>query len=204
MSHLAVVVHSFDKYAWLWPGYEKAWRTNWHLNYPETYLASDIETDNKLGNPFKMIYSGAGEWSDRLRRILLQLPYDYILYMQEDHWPTKKPPLHECWNLMEKYNLNRLQISTVNQFYSLTGDENMLFFHHTSKYLVSHQPSIWKKSFLLECLKPGETPWVNEYEGTKRLNNRPDIHNKIAIYPCDWYRHMCVKGKLIQNPTMLG
>lgn len=204
MSHLAVLVHSFDKYAWLWPSYEKAWRENWHLNYPDTYFGSDIQTENKVGEPLKMIYSGSGEWSDRLKRLLLQLPYDYILYMQEDHWPTKKPPLTECWSLMERYNLNRLQISTVNQFYTLTGDENLIYFHPTSKYLVSHQPSIWRKSFFLECLKSGESPWVNEYEGTKRLNNKKEIEKKIAIYPYDWYQHACVKGKLvIQNARTL-
>jgi hypothetical protein len=197
MSSLAVLVHSFDKYSFLWPGYEEAFKKNWNLNYPEVYFASDIETKNKVGEPFKMIYSGEGEWSDRLKRLLLQLPYDYVLYMQEDHWPTKKPPLTECWQLMDELNLNRLQISLVNQFYSLTGDKIPLHFHHTSKYLVSHQPSVWRKSFFLDCLRPGETPWVNEYRGTKRLNERPDTKGKIAIYPCDWYDHKCVKGKLV-------
>jgi hypothetical protein len=197
MSSLAVLVHSFDKYSFLWTGYEESFRKNWNLRYPDIYFASDIETENKVGEPFKMIYSGAGEWSDRLRKLLEQLPYDYILYMQEDHWPTKKPPLSECWDLMHKLNLDRLQISTVNQFYSLTGDRIPLYFHNTSKYLVSHQPSIWRKSFLLDCLRPGETPWDNEYKGTKRLNPKPEIKNKIAIYPCDWYQHKCVKGKII-------
>lgn len=195
MSSLAVLVHSFDKYAFLWDGYEKAFKANWQLQYPEVFFASDIETDNKVG--FPMLYSGPGEWSDRLRRILSKMPYDYILYMQEDHWPTRKPPLQQCWQLMDRMNLDRLQLSPINQFYTLHGASLPLFFHPTSKYLVSHQPSIWRKSFLLSCLKEGETPWVNEYEGTKRLNNKPEIREKIAIYPCDWYQHKCVKGKII-------
>ena len=196
MSSLAVLVHSFDKYSWLWPGYENAWRKNWHLNYPETYFASDIETENKIGDPFKMIYSGPGEWSDRLKRLLLKLPYDYILYMQEDHYVTKPPPLTEAWRMMEKFNLLRLQISPIVQYYSLTGDESILYFHPSSKYLVSHQPSIWRKSFLIECLKSGESPWQNEYEGTRRINNREEYQNKIAILPFDWYDHKCIKGNL--------
>jgi hypothetical protein len=194
--NLCVLIHSFDGYAWLWPGYEKAFWDNWHLNYPETFFASDVKTDNRT-EKIPMIYSGLGEWSDRLRNLLQQLPFDYILYMQEDHWPTRKPPLRQCMDLVDRHNLLRLQISTVNQFYTLTGDENLLYFHGSSKYLVSHQPSIWKKSFFLECLKPGESPWVNEYEGTKRLNNKPEIDRKIAIYPFNWYDHKCVKGKLI-------
>jgi hypothetical protein len=98
---------------------------------------------------------------------------------------------------MEEKDLFRLQISPINQFYSLYGSEIPLIFHENSKYLVSHQPSIWKKSFLLDCLKPGENPWQNEYEGTKRLQKDPKIRGKIAIYPCDWYKHMCIKGKAV-------
>jgi hypothetical protein len=197
--NLCLLVHSFDNYSWLWPGYHKAFTEKWYLRYPESYFASDVPGRNTVGEPFKMIYSGPGEWSDRLRRLLLQLPYDYILYMQEDHWPTCRPPLRECMDIVDKYDLSRLQISPINQFYTLTGDQNILYFHPTSKYLVSHQPSIWKKSFLLECLKPGETPWVNEYEGTRRLNKRPEIQKKIAIHPFSWYQHKCIKGKLIEG-----
>lgn len=146
-----------------------------------------------------MIYSGSGEWSDRLTKLLLKLPYDYLLYMQEDHYPIKAPPLTDAWQMMDDFGLSRLQISPLNQFYSLSGYHEPYFFHPTSKYLVSHQPSIWRKDFLLSCLKPGESPWVNEYEGTKRLQNRPEIRQKIAIYPYDWYEHKCIKGQVVGN-----
>lgn len=98
---------------------------------------------------------------------------------------------------MKENSTLRLQISPINQFYSLYGSESPFFFHPTSKYLVSHQPSIWRKDFLLSCLKPGESPWVNEYEGTKRLQNKPEIRQKIAIYPYDWYEHKCIKGQVV-------
>jgi hypothetical protein len=199
--NLSLLVHTFDAYSHLWPGYYKAFRENWNLLYPESYWGTDIETENKVGEPFKMLYSGSGEWSDRLRKLLLQIPSDYILYMQEDHYPTQRPPdLIKLGHLMKKNDLLRLQISPVTRFYSLFSEENTLFFDLKSKYLVSHQPSIWKKSFLLDCLKSGETPWVNEYKGTQRLQQtsqiRAYIHKRIAIYPSEWYRHMCVKGKV--------
>jgi uncharacterized protein (DUF3820 family) len=201
--NLSLLVHSFDGYAHLWPGYYKSFRENWNLLYPESYWGSDIETENKVGPPFKMLYSGPGEWSDRLRRLLVQIPSDYILYMQEDHWPNQKPPdLSNLCNIMAEKGLLRLQISPIVPFYSLYSEENTLFFDVKSKYLVSHQPSIWKKSFLMDCLKPGETPWVNEYKGTQRLQQtgqiRDFIRGKIAIYPYDWYKHMCIKGKMVE------
>src|SRR5690606_22416100 len=147
---------------------------------------------------FIPIFSGPGEWSDRLRALLAQIPTDYVLYMQEDHWPTKPPPdLAELMRIVTENDIFRLQISPIVPFYTLFSEGNTLFFDVKSKYLVSHQPSIWKKSFLLECLEPGETPWVNEYEGTKRLNNRPEIKGKIAIYTYEWYSHKCIKGKIV-------
>jgi hypothetical protein len=196
--NLALLVFSFDQYAWLWPGFYKAFRENWNLIHPQSYFASDVETENNVGEPFKMLYSGSGEWSDRLKRVLLQIHADYIFLMQEDHYPTKKPPnLSEMMQIVSERDLFRLQLSPVNRFYALEGSDLPLFFDPSSKYLVSHQPSIWLKDFLLSCLERGETPWQNEYKGTLRLNNKPEIRQKIAIYPCDWYAHKCYKGKWI-------
>lgn len=193
--NLAVLVHTFDGYKHLWPGCLKAWNSIAHNDPSYCYFGTDTETDfNPEG--FKKIYSGRGQWSDRLAKLLQQIPADYLLYCQEDHWPFLDYPDFEAAEIIEKHDLLRLQISPVNQFYTLHGHDT-LFFHHTSKYLVSHQPSIWRKDFLLSCLKPGESPWVNEYEGTKRLQNRPEIRQKIAIYPYDWYEHKCIKGQVV-------
>jgi hypothetical protein len=196
--NLSVLIHTFNKYSFLWPGQHLAFCTHWRDEAP-VFFGTDIEGCEATRQYGKMIYSGPGEWSDRLMRLLEKIPTDYVLYMQEDHWPKASPPdLTQMLGIMKTFDLNRLQISPVNQFYSLHGSEIPLFFHQTSKYLVSHQPSIWKKSFLLECLKPNETPWQNEYAGTMRLNVRADIREKIAIYPCDWYKHMCIKGKMVE------
>ncbi|HEY3430747.1 MAG TPA: hypothetical protein VGK39_08730, partial [Cyclobacteriaceae bacterium] len=152
----------------------------------------------------KLIFSGPGEWSDRLTKLLVQIPTDYVLYAQEDHWPVKSPPnLSEMLKIVSENDLFRLQLGMVNRFYTLSGSKIPLFFDPNSKYLVSHQPSIWKKSFLLDCLKPNETPWENEYKGTLRWQQtgqlREFIREKIAIWPCDWYRHMCIKGKTVES-----
>lgn len=175
-----------------------------HFNHPEipVYWGTDErlrfvqEANTACGLPCNVLFSGPGEWSDRLTRLLHQIPTDYILYMQEDHWPRREPPdLDQMMALVKEHDLWRLQLSPMTHFYSVRREGELLFFSPDSKYLVSHQPSIWKKDFLLSCLEPGESPWVNEYEGTKRLNNRPAIENRIAIYPRDWYHHKCVKGQ---------
>jgi hypothetical protein len=196
--NLSVLVHTFNGYQHLWRGCFDAWRGIPETSAVSFYFGTDLPCDYGNISPFMPLYSGPGEWSDRLARLLKDIPSEYVLYAQEDHYPTGLPPIFsDLMRIMKKNDLFRLQISPVVPFYKLFSDGDLLFFDEKSKYLVSHQPSIWKKSFLLECLKPGETPWVNEYEGTKRLKGDPKIRKKIAIYPYEWYKHMCIKGKVV-------
>ena len=191
----SLLVHTFNRYEKYWDGYLKGFSENFLTNMP-CYFGTD--TKNHTSHDFhdmKVIYSGVGEWSDRLTALLTQIKTKYVLYMQEDQWPTSHPPdIERIMQIMRLRGLWRLQLGPVVQFYSLYGDKIPLFFHQKSKYLVSHQPSIWRKDFLLSCLHRNEDPWKNEYEGTKRLNNTPEIQGKIAIYPCNWYTHECTTG----------
>lgn len=194
--NLSLLVHTFNKYERFWPGFLSGFHEYCYYIKP-SYFGTDLPGHQPWDfSDFKVIYSGAGEWSDRLRSLLEQIPTDYVLYIQEDMWPTKPPPnLSELIDIVIKNDLYRLQISPIVQFYSLFGDKIPLFFHYKSKYLVSHQPSIWKKDFLLRCLKHNEDPWKNEYEGTKRLNF-PEYNGKIAIYPHNWFDHVGHKGQI--------
>ncbi len=193
--NLSLLIHTFDEYKKFWPGCWDSWHK--HMNqYLPKYFGSDI-VHNVEGDAYKYIYSGRGEWSDRLLNILDQIPTEYVLYCQEDHWPTSEPPnFSEMMKIVSEKKLLRLQLSPIVQFYSLTGSEIPLFFHPSSKYLVSHQPSIWNKKFLISCLEVSEDPWQNEYKGSLRLLNDPNIKEKIAIYPCNWFKHVGIKGEL--------
>lgn len=190
----SILVHSFNQYERYWDGFLKGFHANFHQVLP-CYFGTDLKGHSEHDfRDFKVLYSGKGEWSDRLTNLLHQIPTDYLWYQQEDMWPCAAPPVFEkLMRIMVEKDLWRLQISPIVQFYSLTGSEIPLFFHYKSKYLVSHQPSIWKKSALLRCLKPNEDPWKNEYEGTKRLNHE-GMAGKIAIYPHNWFSHESVRG----------
>lgn len=194
--NLSALIHTFDKYSWLWPGLFESYKENWNQDV-KLYLGTDIAPSVPVSSQFTTLLSGDGEWSDRLTKLLVQIPTEYVFYAQEDHWLFKNPPnLIELVDFMYKNDVLRLQISPVNHFYTLEKGQNIRFFTHNSKYLVSHQPSIWKKDFFLLCLKSGETPWQNEYEGTKRLN-KVKLNREIAILDYDWYHHKCQRGSLI-------
>lgn len=195
--NLSAIIHTFDKYSWLWPGLFESYKNYWNQDV-KLYLGTDIQPSQPVSSQFSTLLSGEGEWSDRLTKLLVQIPTEYVFYAQEDHWLTKNPPnFAELVDFMDKKQVLRLQISPVNHFYTLQKGENIRFFTPNSKYLVSHQPSIWRKDFLLSCLKQGETPWINEYKGTKRLN-KMNLQKQIAILNYDWYNHKCQRGKLIK------
>lgn len=194
----SLLAHTFNKYEWLWDGFLNGAHRYIKESVPK-YVGSDVpgHGDHDFRD-FKVLYSGEGEWSNRLIRLVKQIDTEYILYIQEDMWPCGPLlSLETMINVMRSMDLYRLQIAPVTQHYSLFGSKLPLYFHQRSKYLVSHQPSIWKRDFLLKCMVAGENPWVNEYEGTKRLNHDPSIYKKIAIYPHDWFKHKCEKGVFV-------
>jgi hypothetical protein len=197
MLNLSILIHTFNGYQFLWPGCLESW-----AKFPQKvpcYFGTDTEFHGKHDfGQFKVLYSGAGEWSDRLVTLLNKIETKYVLYAQEDHWPVKTPPdLDKMMQKVDKYGLLRLHLAENHRYYTTFEHENTRFFDLKSKYLVSHQPSIWDRKFLMECVSYAETPWINEYEGTKRLNIRPELEKKIAIHPVKWFKHTCVRGKLV-------
>jgi hypothetical protein len=196
--NLSLLIHTFNDYKRFWPG-AIASISEFIPDVPK-YFGTDAADHGKFDfKDFNVLYSGYGSWSDRLTRLLLKIPTDYVFYMQEDQWPTQKPPdLVKMMQIMTENNLFRLQISPNVRFYTLKNAENPAFFDLKSKYLISHQPSIWRKNFLLDQIRYNENPWINEYEGTKRLNSDPSIENRIAIYDCDWFKHKCIKGSAVE------
>jgi hypothetical protein len=197
--NLPVLIHTFNGYNWLWQGCIDGWKQASLPDNIPLYWGTDIETEvNHDFWRFNLLYSGVGNWSDRLVRLLQKIETKYVFYAQEDHWPVKSVPnLGKMMDLVVKNDLLRLQVAPITKYYKVKKGNSISYFEPDSKYLVSHQPSIWDRKFFLKQITYGETPWINEYEGSKRLKFDPEILQKIAIYDANWFHHACVKGKFI-------
>ncbi len=108
-----------------------------------------------------------------------QLDEDRVLYMQEDFWPRERIDL-DADSL--RITPDCIHFVTYKPF-KVRG-MNIRGHARTSDYLVCHQSSIWKKDVLLQCHGRGESPWINEVRGTKRVRNK-DF--SIFFYEHDWY-----------------
>lgn len=184
-NNVALLVHSCDRYKFLYEGFEffflKYWDFNIHCNY---YFATE---ENKVSiNGFKNICSGEGEWSDRLFFLLKEkISEKYILYIQEDMWFNKKINskfFNQLFELMFKNNWQQVKLhssevyktsptNTLIEGFSIAKVDNK-----NSDFLMSHQITLWNKDFLLNQLHKKEHPWRNERKGTKRLKKlNPEI-----------------------------
>eukprot|EP00854_Cymbomonas_tetramitiformis_P026831 gene26831-32980_t len=121
---IAVIVQTCDKYSWMWKP--------WNFYFKRT------------------------------------LPYDYIFYVQDDFWPIQDSPqqlFHSVLGMMEDHKLDFLRLFNANEMHSITvgrvvaepaelsvAGMPLWRLHPESPFLLSHQPTIWRRDLLLECM----------------------------------------------------
>ena len=67
---------------------------------------------------------------------------------------------------------------------SLNG-EPVSMLSQDSAYQISFSPNIWKRPFLMDCLKTRGSPWHSELHGSKRMKNKGYTQLQYIIE--DWY-----------------
>jgi hypothetical protein len=184
---IAIVVHACDRYELLYQGFSEFFTQHWPLDTRISGYYFLTEEKDHAGAPFRNIKTGKGEWSDRLKKGLEQIPESYILYLQEDMWLDKDVPAEAINGVidftLEKqpllFKLNSSEVYKTKPTDVLISDFRVAKLDNkSSEYLMSHQASIWNKDFLMAQLEPGEHPWRNERKGTKRLRKLdPDIYH---------------------------
>ncbi|WP_031530639.1 hypothetical protein [Dyadobacter crusticola] len=224
-NNVAVIVHSCDRYELLFRGFEYFFSKYWDFNIKCSYyfitecLSADIQG-------FKNLKSGRGPWSERLHRVLTeQVSEKYILYFQEDMWMDKwvdKTFFEELFKLAEQKEWTQVKLHSSDVYVTretenfLNGFNIAIVDNQKSDYLMSHQITLWKRSFLVDQLLKNEHPWRNERRGTKRLRTRnPQIlhidyfaengqasinHNKQIIFRSQYY---CVSHNGTINDSIL-
>lgn len=199
---LAIIIHTCDDYTFCWAGWHHYFKKYWNLKLPFSiyFVNEDIDVDF---DGISQIKTGIGEWSTRLKKALGQIPEQNIVYLQEDVWLQAPIDIEKYYSIFLSLSLDRFQLSPTDSTYTLfskfsVGDLILRKFARKSNYLISHQPSIWKKSFLIGCLDQSESPWENEIEGTKRLRKNSQSFS-IYLSIIDWYTAVSRQGELTRD-----
>lgn len=219
---IALVVHACDRYRLLFEGFEHFFNRNWPDARGINYYFMTEEIDYSSAR-FACVKTGRAEWSDRLRAGLERLREPFVIYLQEDMWlnrPVDAALLDGllAFTLAENPALLKLHSSEVYR----TKPTGKIFGglrlaeldNRHSKFLMSHQASIWRREFLISQLWKNEHPWRNERKGTKRLkrlgvpifqidlfaeNGKPAINDNPSAELRSEYQAVSVNGALNAN-----
>ena len=138
-------------------------------------------------------------WSDRLLHMLKSVDTKYILYFQEDQWPKfkiDKVLFSDLASFCQSYDVSALKLHRINRLDQTQRLETDIYIKNKkliqwgseSEWLVSHQPTIWNREFLIDLTIKGEGFRDNEYAATERLKEKyKDNFPKIYSYNHDWF-----------------
>jgi len=197
---LAVVINTTDKYSFLWNDWWHFFSNNWNHDYPVYFLNEKKD----INFPVKQIKIDIPEielWTKKLRESIKQIPEDNLFVILEDLFPVKKIDIDSIYKMFKTLSADALRVMASVSKYTTVHDtmfkingESVKKLDANSRYLIAHTPNIWKKSFLLECLKTDENPWENEVTGSQRMAGKD--YKIYAYLKSDWYVNVYKKGKI--------
>lgn len=177
-------VFTCDPYYWLLPGFFHQWH-KYDGRPIEVVGFGKPDAAQLSGHPFVSL--GRFEdfpkqrWSDALIAYLRGIDDDLVEFWLEDYW-LMRPSNHDLIDRAESFmakNPSAFRFDLITDRMYAKNLQNvgsmgvMDIVYAKGDYALSYQASIFRRKLLLEILRPGESPWQSELEGTSRLNNRP-------------------------------
>lgn len=205
INELAVIVHTCDKYQNYWPPFLYFFQRYFPIDMFPVFFANE-DLMYHLPHNITGIHTGTAEWGTRLQRAVTDIPEQYILYLQEDIWftaPISSHLLNNAVDFMTAKDLNYLGLQKNCQHQIFEVDR----VDHPAWYLISHQPGIWKKSFLigtLQTFRSNLSPlqhetWTNQY-----LHRNPDVAERCQCFvQYLHYEEVSRRGQLQENGKKL-
>jgi hypothetical protein len=119
-------------------------------------------------------------WSDAVIRLLSELEDEIILFTMDDFWLARKVDTEAIDTLalyMRRDNprVARLDLTTDRLYAgNLTeagalGRLDLISNTYPVAYAMSFQNALWRRTELLKHLRPNESPWDSEINGTRRM-----------------------------------
>ena len=184
-NDITILVNSCDLYEDAWNPFFTILKAQWPecINFniclnTETKQFScaylDVHTINSGNNL---------DWSKRLRLCLEKIETEFVCFFLEDFFLMTSVDTHifQCaYEYMKKHknvgvvnfksHVDWIKKGSYGEFFTCVK-------RRTKKYRVSTLTGLWRKSFLLKCLRDGEDPW--EFE--KYANIRAKFYKEIVL-----------------------
>jgi hypothetical protein len=197
-NDVSLLVGTCDRYSFLWDNFVTLCNRYWKVDCGKYFAGENLEVKHK---GFYTILCGNRSWSNIMKESLKYIKTEYVFFILEDFY-LSQPITEEFIKtgidfLKSKGDANKLIFSSAFcEYYTVQHEEGKYFkMLDTSDYLTTMQPSLWKTSFLNECLKENMNPWQFEIDGTNMIKNK---NNKVYIHHTDdIYFNVVNKGYII-------
>jgi hypothetical protein len=201
-SVCAVLVPSCDAYADLWkPFFTLFWRHWPDCPFP-VYLGA-----NRLTFDHPRVVSLASDqgtsWANRVREHVAAVPTPYLLLVLEDFFWRRSTPTAEVLQLLDA--LRRLDGEMLRLTHRPPPDEpvpgapDLGRIRPGAPFRVSTQTAFWRRSTLLELMRPGESIWQFEVDGSRRSDRWPDGFYSTRRQVLPYGYHVVEKGKWFRH-----
>lgn len=198
---LCVYVSSFDDYADIWKPFFARFFKYWpDCHYP-IFLGAVRKTYDDAR--VRMLHSEDHKnWSSRALVHLQQLDTKYVLMVLEDYMldrPVSSGEIEKIVALMNLYDLHAVRLfPEPPPAIAMPGVPTLGFQELGQLNRTSTHATIWRRQSLIEMIRPGESLWEFEINGSIRSNRypggicgcwKPALHYVMAIGKGRWFRH---------------
>lgn len=206
---LSLLIHTCDNYEKFWSGMFYTLDFYWDYNKIPVYFANEEKPISDIifnckgyqyrpDKRIKQILTGKSNdmygFSTRFIEAVKQIPSKYVLYMQEDMWLKRSidyKTLEDIITFMDENNADSVRLHAklfYYESYKLEQTKTIIsgkrMHKNVGEHILSHNATIWRKDYILKYQIPGEDPWSNEIEGSKRMSvdNNNNYHYNIHWY----------------------
>jgi hypothetical protein len=205
-NSVAILVVSCDAYRDLWRPFFHCFFKYWpDCPYP-IYLGSNFVSyqDSRV---IPILVGTDVDYSSNLLKMLESIKQEYVLLWIEDRVLTATVDTIRIENLITLVKAKRaayLKLISIYPF-ALSGDTTQEIgeIPKGKKYRVGVTVALWKKQVLLSLLRPGETAWDIERQGSIRSNAFDEGFFSLSFPMRDSPPlsdlHLLMRGRLLRN-----
>jgi hypothetical protein len=179
-----ILVSSCDAYEDCWRPFFTLLATYWQPNGHSVYLNTETRACEFPGLDIHCPRVGLATtrdltWSERLVRCLDNIPYEIVLYLQEDYFINdivNVSMIDQLVELMERDHLSHISLERSSELKSGQKSSYRFLSHidQRAEYRISAQAGLWRVSALKSYLRRHETVWEFEWYGTRRARRKKD------------------------------
>jgi len=201
--NLAILIVTCDKDSYIWDTWYYYFKKNFPQGIGKLYWTNEtIDCPYPEFTQIKVDIKNINKWTKGVRQVVKKISEDNILFLLGDLLLIEQCyEFHRLCIHFTNFNMDALQIMKSTS--KLLKDEpthipRLTKLKKYSWYLISYSVNLYKKKFLLECLRMTYSPWDSEIKGTRRLWIKAFLGRKYKIYNYrkNWVVNLIIRGEI--------